>query len=168
MRYPFLRPLICPVQQSWRWAESPSQARPPCGKIANLDTLDEYCGSTAFSIVYPHWGYELELFPRPEIVRAGERLLQTYGAVVGHHSHVPQPLTALQHGDTAKLLAFSLVDFSTGLKIKKFQYGIVCRVAIGPGEDGVWGIGAVRWRYTRELIDGRNVVKVEPVSDIAL
>jgi hypothetical protein len=140
----------------------------PCGEIAPLASLDECLSAIVFNIAYPHWGYELELFPRPTIVLAGQRLLQTYGAVLGHHSHVPQPLAALQHDDTTKLLAFSLGDFCTGLKIKKFQYGIVCKVEIGPGEDGAWRIGAVRWHYTRVLPDGRATAKVDLAPDLIL
>ncbi len=137
----------------------------PCGEIAYLDTLGGCCGPAAFSIAYPHWGYELEMFPRPAIVQAGERLLQAYGAVVGHHSHVPQPLAAIRYVDTAKLLAFSLGDFCTSMRIKKFQYGIACNVEIGPGEDGIWRIGAVRWRYTRVLPDPPGAMRVELTAD---
>lgn len=140
----------------------------PCRAIASLDSLDRCCNPASFNVAYPHWGYELEMFPRPAIVRAGGRLFETYGAVMGHHSHVPQPLAALQCGDTAKLLAFSLGDFCTGLRFKKFQYGIVCKTEIGPGDDGVWRIGAVHWCYTRVSPDGPNSVKVDFVPDLRL
>jgi hypothetical protein len=139
----------------------------PCGEIAPLASLDECCGAAVFNIANPHWGYELELFPRPAIVHAGERLLQTYDAVLGHHSHVPQPLAALQHGDTAKLLAFSLGDFCVGLNIRKFQSGIVCKIEIGPGEDGAWRIGAVNWRYTRVAPDSPGTMRVELTAELA-
>jgi hypothetical protein len=140
----------------------------PCGEIAYLDTLGRCDNPTAFSIAYPHWGYELEMFPRPEIVRAGGDLLQIYGAVVGHHSHVPQPLAAITHGDTRQLLAFSLGDFCTGMRIKKFQYGVACKMEIGPGKDGIWRIGAVHWRYTRVLPDAREARKITFVPDLSL
>jgi hypothetical protein len=137
----------------------------PCGEIAPLASLGECRGATAFNIAYPHWGYELELFPRAAVVREGERLLRMYGAVLGHHSHVPQPLAALQCGDAKKLLAFSLGDFCTGLRIKKFRYGIICKVEIGPGEDGVWRIGPVNWRYTRVFPDSPGAMRVELTAD---
>ena len=122
----------------------------PCGEIAFFDVLDGCsAGAAAFSIVYPHWGYELEMFPRPAVVRMGEELLSRYDAILGHHSHVPQPMSVVRNGVAAKLLAFSLGDFCTGLRLKKFQYGVACKVEIGPGENGIWRIGAVRWRYTR-------------------
>ncbi len=141
----------------------------PCEEIAYLSTLGRCDNPTAFSIAYPHWGYELEMFPRPEIVRAGGDLLQTYGAVLGHHSHVPQPLTAIRNVDTSQqLLAFSLGNFCTGMRIKKFQYGVACRLDIGPGEDRIWRIGAVRWHYTRVLPDTYKSMKVVFVSDMSL
>ncbi|MCL5807516.1 MAG: CapA family protein [Deltaproteobacteria bacterium] len=140
----------------------------PCREIAPLASLDKCRGPIAFSIAYPHWGYELEMFPRPAIVHVGDRLLQTYGAVMGHHSHVPQPLAGLQCDNVTKPLAFSLGDFCTGLRIKKFQYGMICKVEIGPGEAGVWRIGAANWRYTRALPDERDAVKINFVPDLTL
>jgi poly-gamma-glutamate capsule biosynthesis protein CapA/YwtB (metallophosphatase superfamily) len=140
----------------------------PCGEIAYLDAFDRCSGSTAFSIAYPHWGYELEMYPRPEVVRAGERLLLNHDAVLGHHPHIPQPLTAIRHGDATKLLAFSLGDFCTGLRMKKFQYGTACKIEIGPGKDGIWRIGTVRWLYTRVLPDKHDTVKVAFVPDLSL
>jgi hypothetical protein len=140
----------------------------PCGEIAYLGTLGGNGGSPAFRIAYLHWGYELELFPRPEAVRVGQELLRMYGAVVGHHSHVPQPLAAIRYGDTVKLLAFSLGDFCTGMRIKKFQYGTVCKMEIGPGKDGLWRIGAVRWQYTRVSTQGRDAMQMAFVPDLSL
>jgi hypothetical protein len=133
----------------------------PCKEIAPFASLDESHAADAFNIAYPHWGYELELFPRAEIVRMGKRLLRTYGAILGHHSHVPQPLAAVQCEDASKLLAFSLGDFCTGLRIKKFQFGIICKMEIGPGETGIWRTGAVSWRYTRVAPESPGTMRVE-------
>jgi hypothetical protein len=141
----------------------------PCGEIAFFDVLDGYsAGTAAFCMAYPHWGYELEMFPRPAIVQAGEDLLSRYDAVLGHHSHVPQPLSVVRRGDAAKLLAFSLGDFCTGLRLKKFQYGIVCKVEIGPGENGIWRIGALRWRYTRVSPGPAGSMQVRLASALTL
>jgi hypothetical protein len=140
----------------------------PCREIAPLASLGECRSATAFNIAYPHWGYELELFPRPAIVQAGEQLLQTYGAVMGHHSHVPQPLAGLQCDHVTKPLAFSLGDFCTGLRINTFQYGMICKLEIGPGESGFWRIGAVNWRYTRVSPDTPDSVKIECITDLTL
>ena len=138
----------------------------PCPNILPFASLGRYCEPAAFSIAFPHWGYELELFPRPIIVQTGEQLLHRYDALLGHHSHVPQPLTAFKYLDKVKLMAFSLGDFCTGLKIKKYQYGIVCKVEIGPGEDGVWRMGVVEWHYTKVSPDRPGTMKVGFVSDV--
>jgi hypothetical protein len=132
----------------------------PCTEIASLASLTGCSGTPAFRIAYPHWGYELERFPRPEVVQAGGELLQMHDAVLGHHPHFPQPLTAIRQGDTMKLLAFSLGDFCTGLPFKKFQDGMVCKLDIGPGAGGLWQIGAVRWRFTKVSPAGHDAMQL--------
>jgi len=114
-----------------------------------------------FNILYPHWGYELELFPRSDMISAGQDLLRQFDMVIGHHPHVPQPLTAMGEGGMKKLLAFSLGDFCTGLPFKKYHAGIVCRIDIGTDTDGVMKIGTVEWRCTRSRPDRAGVVHVE-------
>jgi len=133
----------------------------PCSEIAPLASLDASRGAATLNIAYPHWGYELEMFPRPAIVCAGKRFLQDFDAVIGHHPHVPQPLVSLKHGNGLKLLAFSLGDFCTGLRIEKFQYGIVCKVEMGPGETGLWQISGVHWRYIRTNSHPEGGMRVE-------
>lgn len=140
----------------------------PFEEMVTFDALGEYCGPAGFHIAYPHWGYELERFPRPAIVRACGQLLQRFDAVVGHHSHVPQPLADVRYGVGSKLAAFSLGDFCTGLRIKKYQYGIVCRMEIGPGEDGLWRIGLVDWRYTRILPQARETLNVDFAASLRI
>ena len=89
----------------------------PSSDIVPYESLDQYVLPAGFNIAYPHWGFELEQFPRPSTVREGMRLLQHYDALIGHHSHVPQPLISCNMGDSIKLIAFSLGDFCSGLKI---------------------------------------------------
>jgi hypothetical protein len=127
----------------------------PFEDIAPFESLDHYALPSALNIAYPHWGFELEHFPRSSTVQEGMRLLQYYDAIIGHHSHVPQPLMSHKIDDTIKLIAFSLGDFCTGLKMRNYRHGIICKMEIGPGNDGVWKIGTVEWRYT----------EVTPVAD---
>ena len=140
----------------------------PFPEMVSFESLDRYCESDFFNIAFPHWGYELELFPRPAIVQIGRQLLQRYDAIIGHHSHVPQPLTAFESGDTWKLTAFSLGDFCTGLRMKKYQFGIICRMDIGPGKDGLLQAGAVEWRYTKVSSSTSGTMKVSVVSDMPI
>ena len=140
----------------------------PFPEMVSFESLDRYCESDFFNIAFPHWGYELELFPRPAIVQIGRQLLQRYDAIIGHHSHVPQPLTAFESGDTWKLTAFSLGDFCTGLRMKKYQFGIICRIDIGPGKGGLLQTGAVEWRYTKVSPSTSGTMKVSVVSDMPI
>jgi hypothetical protein len=141
----------------------------PCREIAFLDAIGACpAGGAAFTVAYPHWGYELELYPRPAIVRAGGRLLKRYGAVVGHHSHVPQPLAAVRSGNATRLLAYSLGNFCTGLRIGKYRWGTVCKADIGPGAEGIWQIGELHWRHTRVLSAPESPREVALTSQLEL
>ena len=103
----------------------------------------------AFNFLYPHFGYELELYPRPEIVRMGKDLIREFGAIIGHHPHCPQPVSVESVNEINKLLAYSLGDFSGALTTKKYQYGIVLKVELGQNEAGEWLLGKVEWHLTR-------------------
>lgn len=127
----------------------------PFPDMIPFKSLDQQVLPAVFNVAYPHWGFELEHFPRSSTVQEGMRLLNHYDAVIGHHSHVPQPVMSHRVGDGVKLIAFSLGDFCTGLMSRNYRHGIVCKMAIGPGVDGRWKIGAVEWRYT----------EVKPVAD---
>jgi hypothetical protein len=140
----------------------------PFLEMVPFESLERYCGEDVFNIAFPHWGYELEWFPRLAIVQTGQQLLQRYDAIIGHHSHVPQPLTASESGDTWKLTAFSLGDFCTGLKMKKYQFGMICRMDIGPGEDGLLKAGAVEWRYTKISPASPGTMEVSVVSGVLI
>ena len=90
-----------------------------------------------FNILYPHWGYELELYPRQETVNKAKNYFnnQNIDSIIGHHSHCPQPVCLdyqnkeLKTG--ARLVAYSLGDFSIGLKMKKYQNGIILKMWLG-------------------------------------
>lgn len=121
----------------------------------------------AFNVLYPHFGYELELYPRPEMVGMGKELIREFGAVIGHHPHCPQPVTAASVNAINKLLAYSLGDFSGALTTKKYQYGIVLKIGLGQNGSGEWLLGKIEWRFTRcsRLPNGDFIVRLsdEPV-----
>jgi len=127
----------------------------PFADMIPFQSLDQQVLPAAFNVAYPHWGFELERFLRSSTVQEGVRLLNHYDAIIGHHSHVPQPVMSHRLGDSVKLITFSLGDFCMGLKSRNYRHGIVCKMEIGPGDDGHWKIGAVEWRYT----------EVTPVTD---
>ena len=114
-----------------------------------LENAEHQVRPGAFNFLYPHFGYEFELYPRPEIVAMGKRLVREFGAVIGHHSHSPQPVTAESVNGINKLLAYSLGDFSGALITKKYQYGIALKAELGQDRSGEWLLGKVEWHLTR-------------------
>jgi hypothetical protein len=121
----------------------------------------------SFNIFYPHWGYELEWFPRRETVALGRRLLANCDAVIGHHPHTPQPVTSYPDAATGreKPLAFSLGDFSfCGPRFAFYRWGLMVKLEIGPTAAGLWAAGRVDWRFTRCDADTPGLLRVR-ISD---
>jgi hypothetical protein len=115
----------------------------------------------ACNILYPHWGYEMQLYPNPKQIKFGKELLIQWDLIVGHHSHVPQPITSYEINQSNKLLAYGLGDFSTGLTLKKYQQGIVVKLEVGPSKTGRWQVGNVEWKFTRVHEIDKNLMKVK-------
>jgi hypothetical protein len=139
----------------------------PFPDIVSFESLDQYVQPSGFNIAFLHWGYELERFPRPDIVKEGKTRLKIFDALIGHHTHVPQPVTIQRFNRHAKVLAFSLGDFCTGLRIKKYQFGIICTLEIGPGENGTWQTGNVQWRYTKVTPSSNKTMTVTFTPEIS-
>ncbi len=127
--------------------------------IANMDHVGtKFIKPDVMNIFYPHWGYELELYPRKEIIHKGSELIRSYDAIIGTHSHTPQPISSVKtdYGVT-KLLAYSLGDFCFGMFSRKsfqtnilsrFYYGEIIKCSIGRTETGEWAIGDMEWSFT--------------------
>lgn len=132
----------------------------PCNHVAKFEDIDAaYNKDVAFNILSPHWGYEQQLYPNPEQIQKGQGLLEQWDMIVGHHSHCPQVVSAYETKAAKKLVAYSLGDFCTHLKIKKFAYGIVVRAQVGPDAKGTWKVGKVDWRCTKvNHIDDRTTM----------
>jgi poly-gamma-glutamate capsule biosynthesis protein CapA/YwtB (metallophosphatase superfamily) len=126
--------------------------------VLMLEGAGSWIKQGAFNVLYPHFGYELELYPRPEIVEESRKLIKIFDALVGHHSHSPQPVTLEKVNGKSKILAYSLGDFSGALTTKKFQYGIVLKMEIGRDKEGRWLAGRVEWRKTRCAPEGEGYV----------
>jgi hypothetical protein len=119
----------------------------------------------SFNILFPHWGYELELYPRIETVNHGNIMLNKFDAVIGHHSHCPQPISFSAIDNFNKLIAYSLGDFCFGSESKKLRvmkYGIVINLEIGTDSDGKWIIGKVEWNFvkSKSLSKKKTIVKI--------
>lgn len=83
----------------------------PCDFIADLDDMPLHLAADRFHLFYPHWGYELECYPRGEIETLARHLLDQADAIVGHHSHTPQPVRWCRVNGRPKMLATSLGNF---------------------------------------------------------
>ncbi len=107
-----------------------------------------------FNLLYPHWGYELEHYPRTENIKSAQRYLETQNidVIIGHHSHCPQPVSIetinRRNRQLKTIVAYSLGDFCTGLKQKLYQYGLVVKIWLGKlkGTDQM-GINKIDWRF---------------------
>lgn len=129
----------------------------------------------AFNVLFPHWGYELELYPRLPQVRTMQRWLESFDAVLGHHSHTPQPITMLPSLQGLKVAAYSLGDLCFGMAykgmpgLKYFPYGIIARLTIGPRVDSPdqWATGELTWSFIdcdhRSKQDGFVIDTVEHI-----
>lgn len=118
--------------------------------------ITETSRSNHFQILYPHWCYELELYPnREQVVRAGE-LLETFDLIVGHHAHCPGVMGLHDTRQGKKMTAYSLGDFTFGVGgpvCQYFSWGQVMVAEFGPlvgaRESTPWKQGATRWAYTQ-------------------
>ena len=117
-----------------------------------LSRLDDHADlvdpGADLQLLVPHWGFELETHPRPATVATAHRLVQRWDAVVGHHPHVPCPVTTLPGPDGGdRVVAYSLGQASSDLRYPIYRHGLVVRLDLGPRPDGRWAVGRTRWRF---------------------
>jgi poly-gamma-glutamate capsule biosynthesis protein CapA/YwtB (metallophosphatase superfamily) len=130
-----------------------------CSYLSRLDAVDVHFNKQAeMNILFPHWGHEMELYPRPKQIEQAKQLLLKWDMIVGHHSHCPQPIVAYASGGCSRVVAYSLGNFTSGLNLKAHRQGVVMTVQLGPDDQGNWMAGEVRWHriivdLIRELVD---------------
>jgi poly-gamma-glutamate synthesis protein (capsule biosynthesis protein) len=96
-----------------------------------------------------HWGYEFELYPDPEIIRAG-RELAGCGAdlVIGSHSHIIQPAEIIFSGGSRQCLhhktfiAYSLGNFVTAMYTPLCRLGVIRGMILFRNESD----GTIDWK----------------------
>jgi poly-gamma-glutamate capsule biosynthesis protein CapA/YwtB (metallophosphatase superfamily) len=138
----------------------------PVSYISNPVELDSYYNKNAkFNILYPHWGWELQLYPHPQQVKFAKDLIKKWDMLMGHHAHNPQPITAYPTENGKKVVAYCLGDFSYGLKWKKYHhYGLVVKVDIGPNSTNIWQAGQLDWQFTKLFFDSKEEVRVSVID----
>jgi hypothetical protein len=99
----------------------------------------------ALSVLCPHWGWELEAYPRPSQIATARQLLQRWDLIVGHHSHCPQPVSTEAVRGESRLVAWSLGNFTAPFRIGHHRRGLVLRLGLGPDPAGRWRLGTVDW-----------------------
>ncbi len=124
--------------------------------LAWLDDVEQHVRPGAFNALFPHWGYEMDLFPRQSVVDRMGQFLKTFDAVVGHHSHNPQALTAHTDASGVKRLgAYSMGNLSFGMAyrhipiVKQLTWGAIAKVTLGPLRDqpNRWAVGDLTWSF---------------------
>lgn len=109
----------------------------------------------AFNILYPHWGYAFELYPRKETIVQAQDALGVFDAIIGQHSYCPQPVTMVGKGKEQKLIAYSLGTFLGEVYEKKYQYGLILKLFLGKNDQGERVVVKVEYRTIKcsELIN---------------
>jgi len=125
--------------------------------LADLKNEKELVRDGVFNILYPHWGFELELYPRSLLVETARQWLTRWDLVVGHHSHTPAPVAAFDSPAGRKPVAFSLGDFVTCSRQRKNRWGIVVRVCLGKDAKGTFRLRRLDWRFCVTAPRGREL-----------
>ncbi len=128
----------------------------------NLDNVRK-----PINILYPHWGYEFEFFPRTQIIQQAHKLMKHWDAIIGHHSHCPQPITLLENSSNSlRPIVYSLGNFAINHKKRIFHYGIIANLAIGyinnkTEKNDSLVIGQFSWSFIYIQKTNNNTIIVE-------
>lgn len=134
----------------------------------NMVWLDEqpeqHCADDKYNLLFPHWSYEMECYPRPWATTRMKHWLSKFDGVVGHHSHTPQPVTLEDKNGVKVLAAYSLGGFCFGLarrnvmSVKHYGYGLVARVTIGrlKSDPTKLAVGEVAWEFIECFPNDKN------------
>jgi len=134
----------------------------PCNYLIKFEDSEQFLKEDSFNLLFPHWGYEMELYPRIKTINHGRNLLHEFDALIGHHSHCPQPVSFFSVDNVNKLIAYSLGNFCIGIENKMHKYGIVVKIKIGRNSEGKWLIGKVDWTFigSRSLSEQEYTVEI--------
>jgi poly-gamma-glutamate capsule biosynthesis protein CapA/YwtB (metallophosphatase superfamily) len=122
----------------------------PCDYIATLAAAASHAQAGSMNILFPHWGFEIENYPRQGLVDQSQALLQSFSAIVGHHSHTPQLISAYRGDDgLVRPVAYSLGNFCCGTALSRYRYGQILKLELGRTAGGHWAAGRLRWKLLR-------------------
>jgi hypothetical protein len=120
-----------------------------CEYVAPLSNINVPLTPSTCNLLFPHWGYEIELYPRTQTIEQALSFLTKFDAIIGHHPHVPQPISQMPKASRKQLVAYSLGDFCSGLRYKNYLYGEVITVELGLNSSGEWSAGSIQWSFSK-------------------
>lgn len=145
------------VAAATRWSNQPGADLPWLGTGPDPLATSLLDPEAEANLLVPHWGVEHELYPRLDMIEAAHELLERWDVIIGHHPHVPCPVSSLEHGGRPRLVAWSLGQASSFLRHPIYRRGIVVVAELGPRPDGAWGVGPVSWRFVELHADDTEV-----------
>ncbi len=126
----------------------------PHGYLSFLEHAERQVRAGCCNLLYPHWGYEMECYPRPDWIQRAQSLIESFDGIIGHHSHLPGPVTVYSDSQGRdKPVAFSLGDATTGLALSRYQHGMVLELDICRQSRRVL---AGQWQFVRTHLQGRQ------------
>lgn len=145
------------VAAATRWTNQPTDDLPLLGTGPDPLARGLVDPNAEANLLIAHWGVEHELYPRPETRATAHELLDHWDAIVGHHPHVPNPVSSVDHGSRPRLVAWSLGQASSFLHQPIYRRGLVVTADFGPRPDGAWSAGTVSWRFISMHADDDEV-----------
>jgi hypothetical protein len=156
--------------------------------------INSYYEENAFNILYPHWHYENECYVRRRLKKKCKslfknglyyaesklipkiflrRMLDTnneepkWDLVVGHHTHVPQPIVIVEDPDTKikNVLAYSGGNFTSSKWIDKHQHGLILKCQIAKVNSSEAAVRSIEWSYTKCDRNRRNKVVTIDIAE---
>lgn len=118
------------------------------GYLSFLERAQVFYDDQCFSILYPHWGHEMEYWPRQTFKDQALEHLKRWDLIIGHHSHLPGLINSYPHDKGEKLLAYSLGDSASAVPRRRYRFGMMTKVSIGQNSASQWLVGQGSWRYT--------------------
>ena len=101
-------------------------------------------------IAMPHWGTEYVRKPDADVRRTAEKMVAAgVDVILGSHPHMVQPIewltVATDGGERTALVAWSLGNFVSNMKIQYTDSGIILDFTIEENPDGTFSITDVRY-----------------------
>ena len=149
------------VAAATQWTNQAHDYLPFVGRGGDPSATGLIDPEAACNVLVPHWGIEHELYPRPATVDLAHRLLDHWDLLVGHHPHVPCPVSTVDHDGRPRLVAWSLGQASSDLRWPIYRRGIALVASLGPRPDGRWSVGSLSWQFVSVSFPDDDTVLVD-------